>query len=280
MTFLVNAIAEVIVLGMLGGIVGTLIVLRKRAFFTVALSHATFPGGVVASMLGFSVLAGSAAFAVILVLIMAGLSRIRGQGQQVASGVVLTFGFALGALLQSLDRSASIPVDALLIGSLLSVNQSDVIAALTVLLVAIGVFMLTGRALLYSSFDADGFQASGFRPWVFDLIALALIAATVVVTMPAVGAILGVALIVGPAVIARLLVHNIVWMVPVAAAIGILAGLLGLAASSVFSVAAGGSIGLVVAALFVMALLYTRLKDTLTKRRLRYDTRQAQYLAT
>ena len=33
-------------LGLLAGLAGTLIVLRKRSFFAVALSHATFPGGV------------------------------------------------------------------------------------------------------------------------------------------------------------------------------------------------------------------------------------------
>ena len=278
MNFVTLAIAELTVLGLLSGIVGTLAVLRKRAFFTVALSHATFPGGVIAAMAGFSVLLGSALFAVILVLIMAGLSRIKFQGQQVASGVVLTFGFALGALLQSMNRDLNIPVDALLIGSLLSVNLSDIIAATVVLIAAIVVLLLTGRSLLYSTFDVDGFQASGFRPWLTDLIALAIIAATVVVTIPAVGAILSVALIIGPAVIARVLVRNVFWMVPVAAVIGVVAGLLGLAASSILSIAAGGAVGLTVSVLFGLALGY-RSVMRLAQRKDAHDTRQTQYVA-
>lgn len=278
MNFVTLAIAELTVLGLLSGIVGTLAVLRKRAFFTVALSHATFPGGVIAAMAGFSVLLGSALFAVILVLIMAGLSRIKFQGQQVASGVVLTFGFALGALLQSMNRDLNIPVDALLIGSLLSVNLSDIIAATVVLIAAIVVLLLTGRSLLYSTFDVDGFQASGFRPWLTDLIALAIIAATVVVTIPAVGAILSVALIIGPAVIARVLVRNVFWMVPVAAVIGVVAGLLGLAASSILSIAAGGAVGLAVSVLFGLALAY-RSVVRLLQRKDAHDPRETQYVA-
>lgn len=279
MSYVVLSVLEVTVLGLLSGVVGTLAVLRKRAFFTVALSHATFPGGVIAALAGFSVLAGSALFAVVLVLIMAGLSRIRQQGQQVASGVVLTFGFALGALLQSMNRSLNVPVDALLIGSLLSVTPSDVIAAAVVLVLALLVFAFTGRALLFSTFDSEGFRASGFKPWLTDLIALAIIAATVVVTMPAVGAILGVALIIGPAVTARMLVRDIFWMVPVAAGVGILSGLLGLAASWAFSIAAGGAVGLAVAVLFFGALLIRSLSRASRNRRVHRGVDQAQHLA-
>ena len=99
MSYLVLAALELTLLGLLSGLAGTLIVLRRRSFFAVALSHATFPGGVLFAILGWSVLAGQAAFAVVLVLLMTLLARVPGQGRQVVSGVVLSFGFALGALL-------------------------------------------------------------------------------------------------------------------------------------------------------------------------------------
>lgn len=279
MNFVGLAILEVTLLGLLSGLVGTLAVMRRRAFFTVALSHATFPGGVIAALAGFSVMLGSALFAVILVLIMTGLSRIKHQGKQVATGVILTFGFALGALLQSVNRDLAIPVDALLIGSLLSVSAFDVIAAAVVLALSLILFLMFSRTLLFSTFDVDGFRASGFQPWLADLVALSVIAATVVVTMPAVGAILGVALIIGPAVTARLLVRNIFWTAPVAAVIGVAAGLIGLAASAAFSIAAGGAVGLAVAALFFAALLTRALVRGNPFGRRRHGNRQAQYLA-
>lgn len=279
MTTVTLAVLEVIILGLLSGIVGTLAVWRKRAFFTVAISHATFPGGVLAAIAGVSLLLGLALFAVILVLIMTGLSRIRQQGQQVAAGIVLTFGFALGALIQSLNRDLAIPVDALLIGSLLSVNSSDVLAAAVVLLVAIILFAVFGRALLFSTFDAEGFRAAGFKPWVTDLMVLAIIAATVVVTMPAVGAILGVAMIVGPAVTARILVRSTFWMVPVAALVGVSAGILGLLASSVFSIAAGGAVGLAVTVLFFAAVAVRATMRRVRPGRVHDGIDQTQYVA-
>ena len=62
MSYLVLAALELTLLGLLSGLAGTLIVLRRRSFFAVALSHATFPGGVLFAILGWSVLAGQAAF--------------------------------------------------------------------------------------------------------------------------------------------------------------------------------------------------------------------------
>ena len=47
MNYFALAALEITLLGLLSGVVGTLIVLRRRSFFAVALSHATFPGGVV-----------------------------------------------------------------------------------------------------------------------------------------------------------------------------------------------------------------------------------------
>ena len=113
MNYFALAALEITLLGLLSGVVGTLIVLRRRSFFAVALSHATFPGGVVFALVGWNLLIGQALFAGLLVLIMTLLARIPGQGKQVASGVVLSFGFALGTLLAGLNPGLGVPVEAL-----------------------------------------------------------------------------------------------------------------------------------------------------------------------
>ena len=122
MGFLERAIIEAILAGAVAGLVGTFVVLRRRAFFTTALTHATFPGAVLAAVLGVSVVLGAAAFSVLLVALMTLIARVRDQGAQVAAGVVLTFGFALGALLQSANPSLPISVESYLVGSILTVG--------------------------------------------------------------------------------------------------------------------------------------------------------------
>ncbi|QBE49025.1 metal ABC transporter permease [Leucobacter triazinivorans] len=254
MSYFALAALELVLLGLISGLAGTLIVLRRRSFFAVALSHATFPGGVVFAIAGWNLLLGQALFALVLVLMMTLLSRIPGQGRQVTSGVVLSFGFALGALLASLNPGLGVPVEALLVGSPLGVTVGDVTATAVVLVVVLAVLVLSWRRILFHTFDPVGYAAAGYRAWSVEFVVTAVVAAAVVVAMPAVGAILGVAVLIGPAATARVLVSRLEWIPPVAAVIGIAGGLVGLWISREFGVAAGGSVGLVITAMFLLAL--------------------------
>lgn len=254
MSYFALAVAEIVLLGLLSGIAGTLIVFRRRSFFAVALSHATFPGGVAFAVLGWNLLLGQALFAVVLVLLMTVLGRIPGQGRQVTSGVVLSFGFALGTLLAGLNPGVGVPIEALLVGSPLGVNTGDVIATATVLVITVALALCFGRRILFHTFDPIGFQAAGYRAWPVEFVVTGIIAASIVVAMPAVGAILGVAILVGPAATARLIAPSLGWVPPIAAFIGVGSGVLGLWISREFAVAAGGAIGLAISAVFVVVL--------------------------
>ncbi|MGY3127604.1 zinc/manganese transport system permease protein [Agrococcus sp. UYP33] len=258
--FFALAMLEVVLAGALAGIVGVLVVLRERAFFTMSLTHATFPGAVAAAMLGGSVPIGAAVAAVALIAVAVGIGRIRSQGPAVASGVMLTAGFALGALLQSLAPLA-IDVESFLVGQVLAVTGADVGLTAVLLVAAAAVWALAGRHLVFSSADEAGYRRAGMRPWIPETVSLALIAGTVVAIMPVVGAILGVALIVAPAAAARLVVRDWRWMLVLAPAIGITAGVVGLLASRWLDLAAGGAIALVAALLYGAAWLVGSARD-------------------
>lgn len=259
MSYFALAALEITLLGLLSGIAGTLIVVRRRSFFAVALSHATFPGGVIFAVLGYNLLLGQALFALLLVLVMTALSRVPGQGRQVASGVVLALGFALGTLLTSLNPGLGVPVEALLVGSPLSVSAADIAATGVVLALSLFIAALFARRILFHTFDPAGYAAAGFRAWPVEFAVVGLIAAGVVVAMPAVGAILGVAILIAPAAAARLLAPRIEWVPPLAALLGIGSGLAGLWASRQFDLAAGGAIGLATTLVFMAALLWRRI---------------------
>lgn len=246
------AMLEVILAGALAGIVGVLVVLRERAFFTMSLTHATFPGAVAAAILGGSISVGAAVAAVALIGVAVGIGRIRSQGPAVASGVMLTAGFALGAFLQSVAPIA-IDVESFLVGQVLAVRPADLWLTGAVLAAALVVWAVFGGHLLFSSVDEAGYRRAGMRPWMPEVLSLAVIAGTVVAIMPVVGAILGVALIVAPAAAARLLVTDWRWMLVLAPAIGIGSGVLGLLASRALDLAAGGAIALVAALAYAAA---------------------------
>src|SRR5699024_9402872 len=119
----------------------------------------------------------------ILVGLMALLERVPRQGRQVPSGIVLAFGFALGAFLTALNPSEQVSVTALLVGSPLSVNKTDIAVTGAVVIFTVLVLATTRRSVLFQTFDPVGFQAAGFRSTPVDLAVTLLIAAAVVVSL-------------------------------------------------------------------------------------------------
>jgi zinc/manganese transport system permease protein len=254
MGYFEKALLASVVIGALSGLVGTLVVLRRRTFFAQALTHATFPGAVAAALLGVSIPLGAAVASVAIVGIMAGIGRVKRQGSQVASGIVLTAGFALGVLLQALNPVLPVHVESFLVGSILTVATGDIVAAAIVLLIATLAIVFLGKEIVFSTFDGNGYRAAGYREWPIELLSLTLITATVVTAMPAVGAILAIALIAAPAAAARLLSRTTTQMFVLAPLIGAAAGVLGVLLSRAVNVAAGPAISLTAAAFFVAAL--------------------------
>ena len=246
-------------IGALSGLVGTLVVLRQRTFFAQALTHATFPGAVGAAILGVSIPLGAAIASVFIVGIMTMIGRVNRQGNQVASGILLTAGFALGVLLQGLNPSLPVKVDSFLVGSILTVTSNDVTLVAVVLAFAVLVIVFLGKQIVFSTFDVNGYRAAGYREWPIELLTLILITATVVTAMPAVGAILAIALIAAPAAAARLLSRTTTQMFVTAPVLGAVSGLVGVLLSRSLDVAAGPAIALAAAGLFLLALLLRRL---------------------
>jgi zinc/manganese transport system permease protein len=254
MGYFEKALLAAVVIGALSGLVGTLVLLRRRTFFAQALTHATFPGAVAAALLGVSIPLGAAVASAVIVGIMTLLGRVRRQGSQVASGIMLTAGFALGVLLQALNPSLPVHVESYLVGSILTVTDGDVLLAASALVVAVLAAVFLGKEILFSTFDRTGFQAAGFREWPIELLTLVLITATVVTAMPAVGAILAIALIAAPAAAARLLVRTAGRIALLAPVIGAGSGIVGVLLSRSLDVAAGPAIALTAAACFLIAL--------------------------
>lgn len=253
MSYFERALLVIIVVGALSGLAGVFIVLRKRVLFAQALTHATFPGAVIATLLGASLQLGALIACVSLAIIMSFLSRIRGQGTQAASGVMLTAGFAAGVLLQALNPSIPIQIDSFLFGSILSATWTDALIAVAVLAAVIAVVIIWGKDLLYYLFDAESYASIGAKPWHMEALILLITTATVIAALPAAGAILTIALIAAPAAAARYFTDKINVMLWLAPLLGVIAGALGLFSSRWFGISAGASIALVSALIFLIA---------------------------
>jgi len=253
--FVQRGLLEVLLLSVGAGLLGTWIVLRGLAFFSHAAGTAAFPGLVLADGLGFSAPLGAFAAALAFAFGVERLARSRRGGYDSLTALVLVGALALGVILASDVFHSGASVDSLLFGSLLLIGTRDLVLAVVSSAIVLGASLVLGRRWLAIGFDAASARALGIRSAVPDAILLVLIAAGIVVALPAIGALLVTALFVVPAATVRLLTRrlrpwqlgsvalvaaegvvglwlSVEWNVPPGAAISILAGL-------VFAVVAG-----------------------------------------
>ena len=114
--------------GALGGVVGVHVLLRRLPFFVVAMSHATFPGVVLASVLGISLFVGGTAFGLVVVALVvalgsvAGARRVERHRRRARRLVRRRCARAVGAARGVTDLSA------FLVGSILTVTPGDMVA--------------------------------------------------------------------------------------------------------------------------------------------------------
>ncbi|MCU1350946.1 MAG: ABC-type transporter, integral rane subunit [Acidimicrobiales bacterium] len=262
-----DALVEVLVAGTICGVVGVHVVLRRMSFLTIALTHATFPGLVLAGLLGVSLVGGTLVFGLVVVAAIALLGQADRLESSTATGVVLSGGFALGVLLVSAREGFSRDLSAYLVGSVATVSRSDIVLTAAVGVAVLVVLALLGKELVLGAFDPAALAALGYPVLALELVALVLVEVTVVTSLPAMGTILSVALLVSPAATARLWTERVGTAMVLAAALGAASGAVGLAVSTRFDVAAGASIALTAGALFMLSLVASPTHGLLARRR-------------
>ena len=125
--FMRRALLEAVLAGALCGAVGVHVLLRRLPFFTMAMGHATFPGVVLASLLGIDLLLGAGLFGLVVILAVSLVASSERIDETSATGVVLAGAFSLGVLLVATRPGFSRDLAAFLVGSVVSVRWPDVL---------------------------------------------------------------------------------------------------------------------------------------------------------
>jgi manganese/iron transport system permease protein len=254
--FMKRAMVEVILMGAVTGAIGTYVVLRGLSFIGDALSHAIFPGIVIAFLLGQGIFFGALIFGVLVSIgigIVATNQRVK---EDSAIGVFFAGSFALGIVLISSSRNFTRDLASFLFGNVLGVTTNDIMLSAIVGAIVILLIVLFYKELLITSFDRAAAEAMGLPVLVLDLLLLVMISLTIVVSLRAVGNILVLAMLVTPAATARLLTDRLPVMIALSSVIGIVSGIAGLYISYYNDVAAGGTIVLVATGIFALAWLF------------------------
>ncbi|HEY0444511.1 MAG TPA: metal ABC transporter permease [Candidatus Limnocylindrales bacterium] len=252
--FFLRALAAAVIVGTVCAVVGTYVVLKGLAFIGDAISHAAFPGVVVAFIVKGPFLLGAGIAAVVTALGIGIVSRRARIRTDTAIGVLFAGTFALGIFLFSTIQGYVADLFSFLFGYLLSTTLEDLVGLAILGAIVLAIVALLWKELLYATFDPLGAAASGLRVDWLESLFLTLVAVTIVISLQAVGIILVVAMLVTPAATAQLLTVRFGRMMALAVAIGVGASVIGLYASFWLDAASGATIVLVETACFLVAL--------------------------
>lgn len=210
--------------------VGYFVTLRRQAFAAHALSHVGFTGAAGAILLGLSPYLGLFAFTVSTGIGLS-LAGARLRQRDIGIGMVLMFALGLGVLFLNLYTANAQAAMSILFGSIVGITAwqagLSVAVALACLLALAAIF----RPLCLASVNPEAARARGVPVGLLDLLFLGLVAVTVAIAVPVIGALLIFAFLIGPAAAAQALARSLGRGVLLAMLLGLLLTWAGLAAA-------------------------------------------------
>jgi ABC-type Mn2+/Zn2+ transport system permease subunit len=270
--FFVRGLVAATVVGGLCGMVGTFVVLRRMSYIGHGLSHSVFGGAVVSYVMGWNFYLGAGLWGFASAVLINWTARRRQIGGDAAIGIVTTASFAIGVAIISKARRFTKNFDAALFGNVLGVQPEDVYVVVGVTVLVALLIFFAYKQLLFMTFDREVAPLYGVPDRWMDTLLSLILAATVIASMQILGVTMIAAIIVVPAVTARLLTDSFARMVLVATAIGTFCGLVGMLLSYYLDVASGATVVLTASAVFLVALSGTAVRRALVAERARRST--------
>lgn len=253
LAFLARALYVSTVAAMCCGIVGSYVVLRGMAFIGDAIAHAVFPGLAVAFVIGGNLVIGGLVAGVVTAILVAALAQLRRLREDTIIGVLFVAAFALGIVIMSFAPGYAGSLQEFLFGSLTGIPVSDLYVVTGAVLLVLLVLFLLHKELVAVTLDRVMARSLGLPVFTLDLVLYVLVAVSVVISIQTIGNILVLALLVTPAATARLLTDRLPVMLTLAPIIGAGSAFFGMYFSWALDVPVGGTIVLLLTALFLMA---------------------------
>ncbi|MBX3581671.1 MAG: metal ABC transporter permease [Rhizobiaceae bacterium] len=255
--FMINALVISTVVAIPMALLSCILVLKGWSLMGDAISHAVFPGVVIAYIVGFPYAIGAFVAGMFCALATGFLkdnSRIK---QDTVMGVVFSGMFGLGLVLYVKIQS-EVHLDHILFGDMLGVTwgniaQAAVIAALTAAIIGV-----KWKDFLLHAFDPAQARAVGLRVNMLHYGLLSLISLTIVGALQAVGIILSIAMLIAPGAIAFLLTRRFSTMLILSVATATVGSFLGVYLSFFIDSAPAPTIVLLLSATFVGAYFVSR----------------------
>ena len=269
-SFMVNALVISTIVAVPCALLSVFLVLKGWALMGDAMSHAVFPGIVLAYIAGIPLAIGAfvaGLFCAIATGYLDDNSRIK---RDTIMGIVFSGMFGAGLVLY-VSIQSEVHLDHILFGDMLGISLTDIMQTTAI---ALGIALIIGlkwKDLLLHAFDPHQAKASGLNTALLHYGLLCMIALTIVATLKSVGIILSISLLIAPGAIAILMTRKFSHALWLAVIMSVVTSLMGVYLSFFIDSAPAPTIVVLFSLLFVMTFIYSTLRDRRLERQRLHD---------
>ncbi|HEY9062540.1 MAG TPA: metal ABC transporter permease [Pseudobacteroides sp.] len=261
-TFMKNALLAVILISPVFGILGTMIVNNRMAFFSDALGHGAFTGVAIGGIMGLVQPLWSAI--VFSVLFSIGIAIIKHRSRMASDTVIGVFSstaIALGIFIQTSGGKSFGKAMTYLVGDILSILPREIFLLWMVLIFIALLWFFVFNRLMVVSVNPSLAGSRGIHTFWNELVFSMVIAVVVTVSMSWIGLLVINSFLVLPAAAARNIAKNQRQYHLWAVLISVFSGIAGLLASYYIETASGATIVLISAFIFFVTFIYRKRFD-------------------
>jgi len=257
--FMKNALLGVLLVTPIFGLLGTMIVNNKMAFFADALGHSVLTGIAVGVIIGMdNPFWSMLCFSILLTIAITIVNNANTASTDTIIGVFSSTAVALGIAILSM-RGGFNKYSVYLIGNLLSISSTDLIMLAVVFVVVIILWTTVFNKLLLVSINQSLASSRRINVQFYKYLFNLTMAVVVTISIQWVGILIISSLLILPAAAARNIAQNMRQYHIYSVSIAIISGLSGLVLSYFLGTASGATIVLI-SAIFFLATLVLRLR--------------------
>lgn len=259
-TFMIRAFITGILISLCASLIGVSLVLRKNSMIGDGLSHVGFGAFALATVLGFTPLY----FAIPVVILVSFLilklndnSKVHGDAR---IALISASSLAIGIFVISVVKGVNTDINNYLFGSILSLNQIDVIISIVLSLLVIVLYLFSYNKIFLITFDERFAKGIGVNTGLYNMLFSILCSIVVVIGMRLLGALLISSLIIFPTLSSMQLFKSFKTVVISSIIISIIAFIVGLIISYYFSTPTGATIVIVNLIIFILFKIISYIK--------------------
>lgn len=257
--FMQRAIAGAVLMGLLGGLLGSFVTLRQLSFFSHAVGHAALVGVALGVLLQLNPTWMLLPFTLVFGVVVLYLIDQTDLASDSVLSIVLSGALAIGVLLTSLIQGYRGNLMGVLFGDILAINETDLILTLLVL-VGSSIFLLsTLRQQILLTLNPAVAQVQGIPVQLYRYAFVVILSLAVAVAIKAVGVLLVNAFLVIPASTAKLASNKFTYFLIMSVILGAITSICGMLVSGIFNLASGPSIVLVQFVVFLAVFSWLKL---------------------